>query len=62
MKSRSSPLLAPAHPSGPGKRTVKRLWCGVVVVSGVTNVNVQSAIFVIFVTILRASSRYRKIA
>jgi len=26
MKSRSS-LLAPAHPGGPGKRAVKRLWC-----------------------------------
>jgi len=27
-KSRSS-LLAPAHPSGPGKRAIKRLWwCG----------------------------------
>ena len=25
MKSRSS-LLAPAHPGGPGKRAVKRLW------------------------------------
>jgi len=30
-KSRSS-LLAPAHPVGPGKRAVKRLWCGVAVV------------------------------
>jgi len=30
IKSRSS-LLAPAHPDGPGKRAVKRLWCGVVV-------------------------------
>jgi len=29
MKSRSS-LLAPAHPGGPGKRAIKRLWCGVV--------------------------------
>ena len=28
IKSRSS-LLAPAHPGGPGKRAVKRLWCGV---------------------------------
>jgi len=27
IKSRSS-VLAPAHPSGPGKRAVKRLWCG----------------------------------
>jgi len=27
MKSRSS-LLAPAHPGGPWKRAVKRLWCG----------------------------------
>jgi len=27
IKSRSSPL-APAHPGGPGKRAVKRLWCG----------------------------------
>ena len=27
IKSRSS-LLAPAHPVGPGKRAVKRLWCG----------------------------------
>ena len=26
IKSRSS-LLAPAHPGGPGKRAVKRLWC-----------------------------------
>jgi len=26
MKSRSS-LPAPAHPGGPGKRAVKRLWC-----------------------------------
>ena len=26
-KSRSS-LLAPDHPGGPGKRAVKRLWCG----------------------------------
>ena len=25
IKSRSS-LLAPAHPGGPGKRAVKRLW------------------------------------
>jgi len=30
IKSRSS-LLAPAHPGRPGKRAVKRLWCGVVV-------------------------------
>ena len=29
IKSRSS-LLAPADPDGPGKRAVKRLWCGVV--------------------------------
>ena len=29
IKSRSS-LLAPAHMGGPGKRAVKRLWCGVV--------------------------------
>jgi len=28
IKSRNS-LLAPAHPGGPGKRAVKRLWCGV---------------------------------
>ena len=27
IKSRSS-LLALAHPGGPGKRAVKRLWCG----------------------------------
>jgi len=27
IKSRSS-LLAPAHPGGPGKRAVKRMWCG----------------------------------
>jgi len=27
IKSRSS-LLAPAHPGDPGKRAVKRLWCG----------------------------------
>jgi len=27
INSRSS-LLAPAHPGGPGKRAVKRLWCG----------------------------------
>jgi len=27
IKSRSS-LLATAHPGGPGKRAVKRLWCG----------------------------------
>jgi len=27
IKSRSS-LLAPSHPGGPGKRAVKRLWCG----------------------------------
>jgi len=31
MKSRSS-LLAPAHPGSPGKRAVKRLWCGDVVI------------------------------
>jgi len=31
IKYRSS-LLAPAHPGSPGKRAVKRLWCGVVVV------------------------------
>jgi len=31
IKSRSS-LLAPAHAGGPGKRTVKWLWCGGVVV------------------------------
>ena len=30
IQSRSS-LLAPAHPSGPGKRAVKRLWCGAVI-------------------------------
>ena len=29
IKSRCS-LLAPAHPGGPGRRAVKRLWCGVV--------------------------------
>ena len=22
-----SSLLAPAHPDGPGKRAIKRLWC-----------------------------------
>jgi len=27
IKSRSY-LLALAHPDGPGKRAVKRLWCG----------------------------------
>ena len=31
IKSRSSPLV-PAHLGGSGKRAVKRLWCGVVVV------------------------------
>jgi len=31
IKSRSS-LLAPAHPGGPGKRAVKWLWCGLVVI------------------------------
>jgi len=30
IKSRSS-LLAPTHPGGPGKRAVKQLWCGGVV-------------------------------
>ena len=30
IRSRSS-FLAPAHPDGPGKRPVIRLWCGVVV-------------------------------
>jgi len=29
IKSRSS-LLAPSHPGGPGKRAIKRLYCGVV--------------------------------
>ena len=29
IKSRGS-LLAPAHPGGPGKRGVKRLWCGAI--------------------------------
>jgi len=29
IKSRSS-LLAPAHPCGPRKRAIKRLWCGIV--------------------------------
>jgi len=34
IKSRSS-LLAPAHPDGPGKRAVKRLWwCGGGVING----------------------------
>ena len=32
IKSRSS-LLAPAHPGGPGKRAVKRLWCMLLSVS-----------------------------
>jgi len=32
IKSRSS-LLTLAHPGDPGKRAVKQLWCGVVVVS-----------------------------
>ena len=30
IKSRNS-LLAPAHLGGPGKRAIKWLWCGVVV-------------------------------
>jgi len=30
IKSRSS-LLALAHPGGPGRRAIKRLWCGVAV-------------------------------
>jgi len=30
IKSKSS-LLAPAHPGGPGKRAVERLWCVCVV-------------------------------
>jgi len=30
VKSRSS-HLAPAHPGGPGRRAVKRSWCGVAV-------------------------------
>ena len=33
VKSRSS-LLAPAHPDGPGKRAIKWLWCGVVLMPG----------------------------
>jgi len=33
LKFRSS-LLAPARPGGPGKRAVKRLWCGVVALAG----------------------------
>jgi len=32
IKSRSS-VLALAHPGGPGKRVVKRLWCGMVVMT-----------------------------
>ena len=34
IKSGSS-LLALAHPGGPGKRAVKRLWCGVVLIEDV---------------------------
>jgi len=37
IKSRSS-LLVPAYPGDPGKRAVKRLWCGVVVVQKVSNI------------------------
>ena len=33
IKSRSS-VLALAHPGGPGKRAVKRLSCGVYIISG----------------------------
>jgi len=30
-------LLAPAHPGGPGKRAVKRLWwCGVIAIITIT--------------------------
>jgi len=49
IKSRNS-LLAPAHPGGPGKRAVKRLWwCG-----GISRVDafknryeIQSVIFIV---------------
>ena len=44
IKSRSS-LLAPAHPGGPGKRAVKRMWCGGVVYS--TSVDYLGAWFVV---------------
>jgi len=51
MKSRSS-LLAPAHPGGPGKRAVKRLWCGGVVkyintawLCNYLNVDTQDSLF-----------------
>jgi len=33
IKFRRSFLLAQAHPGGAGKRAVKQLWCGVVVLS-----------------------------
>jgi len=45
IKSRSS-LLAPAHPGGPGKRAVKRLWCG-----GGNLVKIGRKVFVIFADI-----------
>ena len=40
IKSRSS-LLAPAHPGGPGKRAVKWLCCGVVMVLRMNVVKVK---------------------
>ena len=40
IKSRSS-LLTPAHPGGPGKRDVKRLWCVVVVIATNNIANIE---------------------
>jgi len=56
IKSRSS-LLAPAHPGGPGKRAVKRLWwwwCGVVK----SRLHEQCSFIVLFRVILRATNNF----
>jgi len=42
IKSRSS-LLAPAHPGGPGKMVIKRLWCGGYLFTGVNRETVTDA-------------------
>jgi len=49
IKSRSS-LLAPADPSGPGKRALKQLWCGMA--NGVYNFFIVKTLFVSKCTML----------
>ena len=57
IKSRSS-LLVPAHPGGPGKCAVKRLWCGVVVTPSWPTTHKWEPLWIIWAVLLHSGSPF----